>query len=63
MYITTTDSSEPKPFEFRNGIEALPESVIRDNISSSKLEILKYTSAFYYWNVDNIKIVYELNEG
>ena len=60
MVIYTTESSDP-PFEFKNGIEAYPEYKIRDNISSSKMEILKYTSAFYWWNVDNITIEYELN--
>ena len=60
MYIHTTESSDP-PFEFKHGIEAFPEYKIRDNISASKMEILKYTSAFYWWNVDNIIVEYELN--
>ena len=60
MVVTTTDSSET-PLVFKNGIEAYPEQIIRKNINSSKLEVLKYTSAFYWWNVDNIIIEYELN--
>ncbi len=55
--VKTTDSSDP-PFELKNGIESYPEYQIRDNISASKLEILKYTSAFYYWNVDGIEVMY-----
>lgn len=61
MEVTTTDSNTKKPFEFKNGIETYPESVIRDNIGSSKLEMLKYTSVFFWWDVDNIQITYELN--
>ena len=53
--VTNTDSSE-EPFELINGIEALPEDEIRDNISTSKMDILKYSSAFYYWDVNNIEV-------
>lgn len=63
MYVVTTDSTQPKPFEFKNGIEAYPEYTIRDNISSSKIEILRYGSAFFWWNVDAIEVEYELNGG
>ena len=60
MTIKTTDSSKT-PFEFKNGIETYPEYQIRDNISSSKLEILRYSSAFYWWNVENIEVKYNIN--
>ena len=58
--VRTFDSSDPK-FEFINGIETYSEPKIRDNISSSKMEILKYGSAFYWWDVDNIEIKYNLD--
>lgn len=58
--VKTTDSSNP-PFELKTGIESYPEYQIRDNISASKLEILKYTSAFYHWDVDNIEVKYSFN--
>lgn len=57
--VRTFDSSNP-PFEFKNGIETYPEYKIRDNISSSKMEILRYNSAFFHWNVDSIDIKYDL---
>ena len=53
VIVINTDSSE-EPFELINGLEALPENEIRDNISTSKMDILKYTSSYYYWDVDNI---------
>ena len=59
IVVRTFDSSDPQ-FEFINGIETYQEPKIRDNISSSKLEILKYGSAFYWWDVDNIEIKYNL---
>ena len=60
VIVINTDSSE-EPFELINGLEALPENEIRDNISTSKMDILKYTSSYYYWDVDNIIVNVNLN--
>ncbi len=60
LVVRTFDSSNP-PFEFKNGIETYPEPKIRDNISPSKMEILKYGSAFFWWDVDNIEIKYNMD--
>lgn len=55
MTVKTTDSNE-YPKTIANGLETLSEDDIRTNIISSKLEMVKYSSTFYWWNVDNITI-------
>lgn len=61
VIVYTTDSTYPVQNEFRNGIETRSEDKIRELIGSSKIDMLKYTSSFYWWDVDNIKIDYEFN--
>lgn len=39
-----------------NGIETLPDIEGLEKISSDKLGIIKYSSWFWYWDVDNISI-------
>lgn len=53
--VTVTDA-EGK--ELNDGLETNPENVIQEKLSSSKLDMLNYTSIYVYWDVDNIKITY-----
>lgn len=53
--ISVTDSDGKA---LKDGLEALPEKTIMHNIGGSKLDMLNYTSAYYHWDVDNIKITY-----
>lgn len=57
IQVTTTDSNNP-PRVLRNGIESLSDEKIRENLSGRKLEMVKFTSPYYWWDVDNIKITY-----
>jgi hypothetical protein len=53
--VTVTDSSTPKN-ELPNGIETKDDTDLLDLIKSNKLEVVKYTSAFYWWDINNINV-------
>ena len=59
IVVTATDSSTP-PLVLADGLETLSEDQVRHNLAGDKLELTKYTSPYIWWDVDNIKVIFEV---